>query len=262
MLRIKLGLLSIALLLVTGLLSVMAQDDAAYSAAANGVGFNYSPVLGPNVNIVHYAGDAIEGAGPGFSDARHFQFLLYDAAPAAESLFERGGGLRVYRRDDLARYDFLQNMVDQLETLLSDRPDLASYMAISQDTMISLPMLPVITHPQVIRARAAYVETAAVQGISYIFVSNAAAEPFLAHSFLYSFQGLSRDGQYYVSMIVPVGPEGFPEEDPADFDMMAFQESLPDYYNESTATLNAAAPESFSPALPLLEDVIQSLSFA
>jgi len=59
---------------------------------SKGFSFSYDATIAQNLNILHYSGDPVEGAGAGFSDAANTLFNLYDAAPAPE------GQLRFLRR--------------------------------------------------------------------------------------------------------------------------------------------------------------------
>ncbi len=256
---IKFALMTAILVLSTGILTSFAEDNTTHTIAYDGFSFSYNTELGKNINVVHYAGDPVDDAVPAFSDAAYTQFLFYNDAPATEGMFDHGG-IRLYQTEDLAAYSFMNDVVTQLQTLVDEQSDLASYMEISQDALFSLPFLPIATHGQVIRARAEYVETDAIRGISYITAYQAAAEPFLNNSFLYTFQGVSTDGQYYVSVIFPVTIDAFPAEVSADFDMMAFQESLPNYYNDSMNTLNALEAEAI-PGLSSLNELVQSIAF-
>jgi heat shock protein HslJ len=121
--------------------------------------------------------------------------------------------------------------------------------------------MPVFPAGQVIRARAQYVETPAVQGISYVTVYRQDASPFLGNEFLYTFQGLSTDGTRYVSAIFPLDTALFPAETPTDFDYEAFIEGINDYFAESIAILNGASPDAFTPSLATLDALIQTFTF-
>lgn len=239
----------------------MAQDMAVmvHTTSFDGIGFTFADAYARHVNITHYAGDPPEGGAPGFTDAPYTEFVLYQDAMAPYSLFDTGG-LRVYHLSDLASYDFMQANVEQLQMMIEQQPDLAPHMQGSQQGM-ALPFLPTITHGQVIRARAHYIETDYVRGIAYLFASQAAAEPFMDTSFIYTFQGISTDDQFYVSFVVPVRSSGFPADGEVAIDMAAFQESLPGYYVDSIATLNAASADAFSPDLSLLDEVVVSITF-
>jgi hypothetical protein len=125
----------------------------------------------------------------------------------------------------------------------------------------NLPYVPVLTHGQIIHARAHYIETENVKGIAYILQVNAAAEPFLSNSFWYTFQGISSDGEYYINATFKLTTDLFPLETGGEFDPAAFSENLESYYSESISILNAAAPDDFSPSLSEIDEMIESFSF-
>lgn len=248
-------------LLLAGLfvVPVFAHEDGAHTVSFDAFSFSYDIALGSNVNIWHYAGDPVEGAAPGFTDAASTTFNLYDAAPAPESLLDGRGGLRLYAVSDLAQYDFMQVVVDQLQSLVTDQPDLAAYESTS-DSSSALPYLPVPTHGQMIKAHAEYVETEQVRGISYIVNSPtmAAAEYFVSSSFWFVFQGISTDGQYYVSAVFPLTTTVFPEI-PPNADLPANWDA---YVAQSTTNLNEAPAADFTPSLDQYYQLIESISFA
>jgi hypothetical protein len=245
-----------SLLLTLGLLPALAQDDASHTVAFDGVGFTMDSSFGDNVEIESYAGDPVADAVPAFSDAPYFQFLMYADPSAPRSMFD-SGAVRVYRTSDLAQYSFLQTVVDELNSLIANQSDLSAYMVPES----KLPFLPIATHGQIIRARAHYVETENVSGVAYIAINQAAAEPFLSNTPIYTFQGISADGDYYVSAVFPVITDVFPAETPSDFNMETFAANAPAYYAESIAMLNDAAPESFAPSLTTIDALVQSLVF-
>ncbi|MCI0349824.1 MAG: META domain-containing protein, partial [Acidobacteriales bacterium] len=182
---------------------------------------------------------------------------------APESIFDAPSAIRVYRTADFGPYEIPFQQLQQLQTLLAERPDLAQFMAVAAEDMNAnnLPFMPVLNAAQVIRARAQYVETPALQGISYVTAYRQDASPFIGNEFLYTFQGISADGTYYVSMMSRLNTGLFPSEIPADFDPAAFAETMNDYLAESIATLNAATPDDFAPALSVLDALVQTFAF-
>jgi lysophospholipase L1-like esterase len=253
--RFKFALL--ILILTLAAVPALAQQDSPNRVSFNGFSFSYDPALGSNVNIGQIPGDPVADAGPGFSDAAKTQFTLYNAGEPMDSLFDTGG-VRVYRMADIAQYDFLQAVADQLEQLLADRPDLAQFVSGVNDTeMGGLPYMPLMTHGQTLTARAQYIETEAVQGVSYLTVFRADVGPFTNQDFLYTFQGITSDGAYFVTVTMPLLTELFPE--PQGFDMAQFQATFETYLTESIATLDAAAPDAFMPALDALDALVQSI---
>jgi hypothetical protein len=257
--RHKLLLILMALLAALAL-PALAQEETVHTVIFDGAGFQFSTALGDGVNIQPIAGDPVEQAGPGFSDAAKTQFTLYRFGEPMDSLFDTGG-VRLYRMAELARYDFLQAQVERLQTLLAERPDLTPFEAgINSPSGQGLPYVPVLTHGQVLAARAQYVETSVAQGISYIAAHKAALEPFSPVDFAYIFQGISTDGQYYIAVTFPLTTGLFPES-LENFDFEAFQAEWPEYLAASIATLNTAAPDAFTPPLDAVDALIQSIHF-
>ncbi|MAS38303.1 MAG: hypothetical protein CL610_30175 [Anaerolineaceae bacterium] len=233
-------------------LPVLGQGGDTHNVQFDHIRLSFEASLGSSVTIQQVPGDPVADAGPGFSDAAKTQFTFYDFGEPVDSIFDTGG-VRVYRMEDVVQYGFLQEQVEQVEDLLDTRIDLAQ-----QET---LPFVPVLPHGQSLIARPQYVETGTVQGIGYITSVMAAQEPFSSSSFLYTFQGISNDGQYYVTAIVPLRTDLFPAEaiiaDPAQF-----QQQWPDYLAESIATLNNAAPADFAPSLDAINALVQSVQLA
>ncbi|MBC7870379.1 MAG: META domain-containing protein [Chitinophagaceae bacterium] len=263
--KFKSGLLVLFILSIFVLFPAMAQNGATNTVSFNGFSFNFDSSLGTNVNISQYPGDPIDLEQPGGPDAPHTQFLLYNEQPAPESLFDAPVGIRVYRTTDLANYPALQDNVVRLQTLLTDRSDLAPSMAMvagDNSTGSELPYLPVQPAAQVIRARAQYVDTGVFSGLSYITVYRQDASPFLNNEFVYTFQGLSADGMYYVSAIFRLTTDLFPETLEPNFDYEAFITGINDYLTQSVMQLNAATPENFTPSLTTFDGVVQSFALA
>jgi hypothetical protein len=257
----KLKALILVLLLAFAVTPAFAQDDTVNTVAFNGFSFSFDDAVATNVNITQYAGDPADS--PFVPDPAHTQFLLYSATatptPAPESLFDGLGGVRVYRVADVQGNEAREAQLVQLQSLLSARPDLTANMVADTASSVTLPFLPVVAAGQIIRARAEYVETEQVSGISYLTVITEVAEPFDASDVIYTFQGVSADGEYYISAVFHINPSALPAEleavDMATFDMNA-------YGSDIIAQLNAAAPEDFNPSLTDINAIVQSFSFA
>jgi hypothetical protein len=237
---------------------VFAQDAApGIPVSFSGFNFEYRSYIGPNLNISWYPGDEPVEPGQGFADASHTQFTLYEAFPVPESVWDAKAGIRVYGIDALSIHEPLLAEVDHLKTLLAEKPELSDFESPDAERF---PFVPPPMHGQLIRARAHYVETEAFQGISYIIATPImdAFEPFLSDYFYYVFQGISADGNFYVSAAFQLNTELFPAETPADFDMATFQAQVPDYLRETISTLESAQPGDFSPSLDDLDSLIQS----
>jgi hypothetical protein len=171
--------------------------------------------------------------------------------------------IRLYNTTDFAAYPEFQTRLTGLQLLLQNEggQDLSAFMqpAPTMDGNPPLPFLPVYTHGSALQARAEYFETPMFQGIRYMGAFAAAREPFNSRSFLYTYQGISRDGSVYLSAQAFVTTPLFPDEIPG-FDPAEFEANFSTYLQESIATLNAAAPEDFSPTLSDMDAIVQSLT--
>jgi heat shock protein HslJ len=255
------------LVLLLAAFPALAQDTATTSSvntvAFNGFSFSLPSAVATNVNISQFPGDPTTLEQPGGPEVRHTQFLLYNNSPSPESIFDGAGGIRVYDTADFAGYTLAEQEFQNLQTLLAQRPDLAQHMVVNEDgTGSTLPFLPVFPAAQVIRARANYVTTPSLQGISYVTVYRQDVSPFISSEFLYTFQGISADGSRYVSAIFKLNTALFPAEIPPDFDFETFNAQFNQYLTDSIATLNNATPEDFTPSLATLDSIIQSFTLA
>lgn len=258
----KFKLVGFMLLLALCALPVAAQETTSSTVSFNGFSFSFDSSLATNVNILQNPGDPVEFEAPGGPQVKNTEFMLYNEFPPTSSL-ESPASIRVYNTADFAGYTFFEERLQQLQTLLSEQPDLTPYMTVSENlSENALPFLPVFPAAQVIRARAQYIETAAVTGVAFVTIYSQAPEPFISDVFMYTFQGISTDGQYYVSAIFRLSTDLFPSEPDPNLDYEAFVEGITEYFTESITTLNEAAPEDFTPSLTTLDAVIQSFSFS
>lgn len=254
----------VTLLLMLGVVPALAQDGTSNTVQFNGFGFNFDSALATNVIISQYPGDAPDLQQPGGPEPRYTQFNLYAQPPAPEAAFDAPVSVRVYRIADITAYPDSIQQVQALQNLVAQRPDLASYMIVNGDNTAStdLPFLPVMPAAQAIRARAQYVETPALKGVSYVTVYRQDVSPFINNEFRYTFQGMSNDGLYYVSVVFMVTAPDFPAEIPSDFDYDTFTAGFVDYLTESVGKLNNAAAETFTPSLTMLDALAQSFTFS
>ncbi len=258
---LKFKALALAIILILGVSPALAQEGT-NTIRANGFSFSFDAAWASNVNIVAAPGDPVDYDAPGGPEVKHTEFVLYNGTPAPESQFDALGGIRVYRTADFAGYEFPAQQLAQLQSLVAGMPDLAPYMTITENTTVNpLPMMPVIPAGQVIRARAQHLDLDTISGISYLTVYRQDVSPFLRDEFFFVFDGLSKDGQYYVSALFKIAPQMFPAEIPADFDWDAFNANFYTYLQQSVDQLNAATPDQFVPSLTSLEAVVGSFSF-
>src|SRR5215510_11598793 len=126
----KFKALLVTLILVFCAFPVLAQQPTGTlnTVNFNGFSFNFDSTLATNVNISQFAGDPADLEQPGGPEVRHTQFLLYNAATSPESFLDANGAIRVYQTADFAAFPNAQAQLQQLQTLLTDRADLAPFM--------------------------------------------------------------------------------------------------------------------------------------
>jgi|FLYN01.1.fsa_nt_gi hypothetical protein len=248
-------LILLAPLLLTASLA-LAQEGESHTVAFDGINLTFDPALAGNVNLTRYPGDPAE-LGFGFAEPVHTQFTFYNAFPVPESIGDAIGGVRVYRTADFEGYEEHENRLAALQSLLEERPDLADFEALHTEdaNANALPFIPVYAAAQVIRARTQYIETDEVEGIAYLTIYQEGVEPF--ERALWTFQGISSDGAYYIAAIFNVTSDVFPA-DSSDFAPERFNE----YRAKMVAWLNEAEPASFAPGLPALEALVESIEIA
>jgi heat shock protein HslJ len=248
----KSRILVFMLLMVLGILPVLAQNTppTTNSVSFNGFSFNFDSTLASNVNISQMAGtDPDQPLG---LNAAHTEFVLSGADAVSVTAMDAPVVIQVYQTADLAGMEAVQGPFQELQSLLSARSDLAT------GGNVTLQFLPLPNAAQTVVARAQYIDTASLQGVSYITAFHQDMSSFTGSEFVYTFQGLSLDGTAYVSAVFHLNTDLFPADSSSDFTA----ETFPQYVTESAATLNNAEASAFTPSLTDVETVIRSMSFA
>lgn len=175
--------------------------------------------------------------------------------------FDAPVSIRKYRLADLAAYPEYQATVEQLLGVLKNPLELtASAVVIDNHTVKQLPFLPVMRHRQTLYAAARYLETDMMRGIRYLTTYQPVIEPLTAEQIFYTFQGISRDREYYFAVTVLLSTPLFPENITST-EMKAFKAQGSAYWHKAVAKLNAAAPEDFNPSLTLTDSLVSSFRF-
>jgi hypothetical protein len=259
------SLFLVVLLFAVGL-PVHAQGGIAHTVSFDGFSFTFDDTFGTQVHIRQVPGDRVELEIPGGPEPAYTEFDVFTVgvgeASATPRLFEAPLGVRVYRTADIAAYEESQEQVEQLAALRNQYPDLAVYT--QPEGIIQhwyLPFLPVVPAMQIIRGQAHYVDQPTFSGIAFLTAYRQGPGPFLGNEFFYTFQGLSADGQYYVSAVVPLQTALFPDDVPAGFNYDAWIGAIDAYYAESQATLNNAAPADFVPSLDVIDAIFAGFTF-
>lgn len=154
--------------------------------------------------------------------------------------------------DYIARDEYVKQPRDRLQQLLATRP---------QDPGDSLPFLPIWNAGPLFDAQFAYVDFQNGAGIRYLTQHGQAEWPINNHDMFYTYQGLTSDGLYYVSAILPIKHPSLPADgDAAQItDWNAFSQNYPTYTDGITQQLNGEPDSMFTPSLKLLDALFASL---
>ena len=149
-------------------------------------------------------------------------------------------------------------LVNQLKTITSSQ---------GQPLPENLPFLPTFNAAQVFHSNEQVQKFQNGTGIRFLTQYAQAPYPVNNNSLFYTFQGLTNDGAYYISAILPINaaflsPDGNPNTPlPADgvpFDWNNF-ENIPAHFELVKQKLNATDPNAFTPSLTNLDTMIQSV---
>ena len=127
----------------------------------------------------------------------------------------------------------------------------------------TLPFLPWINMKQTFCAQPQILEFQNGRGVRYVSYYSQGPNPVLDREVFYTFQGLTEDGELYVSAFFPVATGVFPTEPPAcpkcgepDYDPFAEWTAV---LAEQLLQLNAQPADEFAPSLDILDDLVRSI---
>jgi hypothetical protein len=138
--------------------------------------------------------------------------------------------------------------IAHLQDLLAVRPVESNLM----------PFVPLFNAAQMFHAQLKYLDFAGGSGVRYITQYSQAAIPINNREMFYTFQGLTSDGKYYISIIMPVSHSVLPATGEG-----AYQPDLDDnfgaYIFEVQSQLEAQTSESYTPNLVELDALVESI---
>jgi hypothetical protein len=142
--------------------------------------------------------------------------------------------------------------ISELQQYIANKPNIPAD---------AIPFLPRWNAAQLFKVMPAFVSFQNGQGIRFLAEYGQYAAPVNNTDLFYTFQGITNDGQYYVSVILPVTHPSLPPDPNVD---AALQQELYDDYQGYLAdvipTLSAQPLNSFLPDLSLLDTMIQSMT--
>jgi hypothetical protein len=129
-----------------------------------------------------------------------------------------------------------------------------------------LPFLPWVNMKQAFCAQPLLVEFSGGRGIRYLTYYSQGPNPVLDYQVFYTFQGITDDGQFYISALLPIETGVFPNEFSACSECNEAKSNPVAELNadltKQLTELNAQSPEAFAPSLTVLDEIIRSIQIA
>lgn len=156
----------------------------------------------------------------------------------------------IYPVQGLNTYENVGNIPADLEALLQ-----------SQQPGQNLPYLPFYNAGQVMHAQVKFMDFQSGSGVRYLTQFDQAVLPINNNELLYTYQGLTSDGNYYVAAVLPLNMPGLPEDaNVTDALPPEFFNNFPQYMANMVTMLNQAEDSVYNPDLSALDAMVQSIA--
>jgi hypothetical protein len=127
----------------------------------------------------------------------------------------------------------------------------------------ALPFLPPIPQMQTIVSHKSNLTFDGGKGIRFITEYSEGALPISNKNLIYTFQGLTDDGKYWVAITFPISHPILPAENgilPTGSTWESFNQNYTAYLDDVKESLEGQADSSFSPNLVVLDNIVRSIS--
>jgi len=124
----------------------------------------------------------------------------------------------------------------------------------------NMPFLPLFNAAQVMHAQVQYLDFKNGQGLRYLTEFDQGIIPINNYELIYTYQGLTSDGKYYVAAVLPVTHPSLPADtNVTGQETPEFTTDFPAYLANVVNTLNPQAADTFTPDLTQLDAFMSSL---
>jgi hypothetical protein len=235
--------------------------DTPFTINYLGIHFSADPSLAnsiwPELKPATPLPETLEGPSYWLAIPEHirFTFANSDLSPSRQRMgfnLAPEGQILVFPLAELVDINpLVQTQIEMLRNLLAER---------GVEPSGELPLLPLTNSAQVFHAQVQYLDFGQIQGLRYISQHSQDPHPImLSQEIFYTFQGISKDGDFYIAAFFPLTTAALPDETEV-VDWEAFHANYDNYLSETTAVLDQLLPKKFIPDLTLLDEVVTSLS--
>lgn len=238
-----------------GLHLARAGSDRINNAEFGGVSFSFDQQLAKSAQgAVTQAVPVTQGPALGGAMPASVRFL-FNGGKAPAFADYRTPQVNVYRTEDWTKLDpATARTVQALKDLLAAKP---------ADFGKELPLVPPVAAQQVFHAQTKYIDFQNGTGVGFVSYYAQGLSPVLANQIFYTFQGLTNDGKYYVTVFYPITTRLLPTDPKAALGGMSdadWIKNYPQYLDKLVKDLNGLVPAAYTPDLTLIEQMIQSIN--
>ena len=222
------------------------QPDVVYE----GISFSFDPNIAQSVNMSTIPGQNMgEDNMPGETYPTYFEFTFNNYAVGDHFHTPK---ISVYPVDEYrAISSYASERIDSLQLALMNHP--------AGGVISDLPFLPMWPAAQIFSAQVGYFDFQNGSGVRYLTMYGQATYPVDNQNLFYTYQGLTNDGRFYISAVLPVMHLGLLDDGSSQIDdWMAFENNWETYINDTVNWLNAQDPGSFFPGINLLDSMMAS----
>ena len=176
---------------------------------------------------------------------------------------DKTGGMVIYPvADFVAMEPSIGNRVSEMQNLLATQPAAPD----------GIPFLPVFNAGEIYRMQVKYLNFQNGEGVRFLTVFGQYYAPVSNHELIYSFQGLTADGKYWVSAFMPINAAYLQDSAesaivpaggiaaPTDYTDPNYEQNMATYSIQITEKVNTTTDSDFTPTLDCLDGFFQSLS--
>ena len=217
-----------------------------------GIQFSFDPRITGSINTAVIPGQNLgDDFMPSETYPAHFEFTFSQYAVRDHFCNPK---ILVYPVEDFRAISaYAHDQFNTLQTALVNRPAGSAYSM--------LPFLPLINAAQLFSAQVSYFDFQNGSGVRYLTMHGQDIFPVDNQHLIYTYQGITQDGRYYISAVLPITNSGLPD-DGADLigeNMMDFYNNWDNYLATTMRFLGEQPLDSFTPSIQLLDEMIASL---
>lgn len=218
----------------------------------DGISFTFPSALATQANLTNVKGDP----DCDFLPYPDHTMLIFEGYIHAETFTTPA--LMLFSPDEYS--EILEDaaiQVSALEGYISDQNDLENAQ--------ELPFLPIWNAAQHFHSNVEFLQFKNGSGLRYLTQYVQDMSPIINESLFYTFQGMSDDGTFYVSITMPVTHPDLPDRwedffEDNDGNIEAYGESYQAYLEEAIKMLDGTDDNMFTPSLQVLDDIVKSLT--